>query len=227
MTLGDAMKPCGPVMDERAAARARAAMGDGLILSPATWACLDPIFAASPYLTALARRSPKRLESLLADEPDARLDDLLVRTAAISDQSFDHARSALRILKQELHLLTALADLGGVWNLDQVTDALTRFADAALQAALAVAARAEVKAGRLTRVADATNPVPGWFCIAMGKQGAFELNYSSDIDVSVFFDPDALGGNPLVNLVGMDLALDGVDVGDRGEVEVLAPDVGG
>ncbi len=167
-------------------------MGDGLILSPATWTGLDPIFAASPYLTALARRSPKRLDSLLADEPDARLDDLLVRIAAISEQSFDQAQSALRILKQELHLLTALADLGGVWNLDQVTDALTRFADAALQAALAVAARAEVKAGRLTRVADATNPVPGWFCIAMGKQGAFELNYSSDIDVSVFFDPDAL-----------------------------------
>ena len=33
---------------------------------------------------------------------------------------------------------------------------------------------------------------PACFCIAMGKHGAFELNYSSDIDVSVFYDPDAL-----------------------------------
>ncbi|MDB5494453.1 MAG: glutamate-ammonia-ligase adenylyltransferase, partial [Phenylobacterium sp.] len=38
----------------------------------------------------------------------------------------------------------------------------------------------------------AEGPVPGWFCIAMGKQGAFELNYSSDIDVSVFYEPDRL-----------------------------------
>ncbi|HET6970773.1 MAG TPA: bifunctional [glutamine synthetase] adenylyltransferase/[glutamine synthetase]-adenylyl-L-tyrosine phosphorylase, partial [Phenylobacterium sp.] len=45
----------------------------------------------------------------------------------------------------------------------------------------------------LTRVGDgAAGPVPGLFCIAMGKHGAFELNYSSDIDVSVFFDPDLL-----------------------------------
>ena len=31
----------------------------------------------------------------------------------------------LRGLKAELHLLTALADLGGVWSLDQVTGALS------------------------------------------------------------------------------------------------------
>jgi glutamate-ammonia-ligase adenylyltransferase len=50
-----------------------------------------------------------------------------------------------------------------------------------------------VEAGRLTRLGEgAEGPVPGWFCIAMGKQGAFELNYSSDIDVSVFFDPERM-----------------------------------
>src|SRR5262249_10937916 len=95
--------------------------------------------------------------------------------------------------KAELHLLTALADLGGVWDLDAVTGALTRFADASVASALAIAARGELEAGRLTRVGEGREgPVPGWFCIAMGKQGAFELNYSSDIDVSVFFDPDKL-----------------------------------
>jgi glutamate-ammonia-ligase adenylyltransferase len=103
------------------------------------------------------------------------------------------AEAPLRLLKQELHLLTALADLGGVWDLDQVTGALTRFADAAVAAALTSAAGGELDAGRLTRLGSGEQgPVPGWFCIAMGKQGAFELNYSSDIDVSVFFDPEAL-----------------------------------
>ncbi|HET7681022.1 MAG TPA: bifunctional [glutamine synthetase] adenylyltransferase/[glutamine synthetase]-adenylyl-L-tyrosine phosphorylase, partial [Xanthobacteraceae bacterium] len=31
----------------------------------------------------------------------------------------------------------------------------------------------------------------GYVVVAMGKMGAFELNYSSDIDLIVFFDPDA------------------------------------
>ena len=74
-----------------------------------------------------------------------------------------------------------------------MTGALTRFADAAVVAALSVAAKGELEAGRITRLGEgAEGPVPGWFCIAMGKQGAYELNYSSDIDVSVFFEPDRL-----------------------------------
>ena len=144
MRLGDAIKPCGPVIDAKAAARARAAFGEGLALAEATWAALDPMFAASPYLTSLARRNPARLGSLLADDPTARLEDLLARTLTVSQGLPGEAEGVLRRLKQELHLLTALADLGGVWDLDQVTGALTRFADAALRASLVVAARQEL-----------------------------------------------------------------------------------
>src|SRR5690606_18143241 len=51
----------------------------------------------------------------------------------------------------------------------------------------------ELEAGRLIRLGEGqAGPVPGWFCIAMGKQGAYELNYSSDVDVSVFFEPEVL-----------------------------------
>ena len=97
------------------------------------------------------------------------------------------------MLKADLHLLTALSDLGGVWDLDAVTGALTRFADASTQAALALAVRAEVQRGRLSQVGEGEHgPAPGLFCLAMGKHGAFELNYSSDIDVTVFYDPDLL-----------------------------------
>ncbi len=157
------------------------------------WPALAPVFGASPYLASLVRRDPERLADLLAADPDERLETILARTAAVADLLPEAAAAPLRILKQELHLLTALADLGGVWDLDQVTGALTRFADAAVQSALASAARGELAAGRLTRLGEGDEgPVPGWFCIAMGKQGAVELNYSSDIDVSVFFEPDAL-----------------------------------
>ncbi|HEV7386455.1 MAG TPA: glutamine-synthetase adenylyltransferase, partial [Phenylobacterium sp.] len=195
MALADTLQPCGPVVDDKAAERLRGVIAEAM--APArlaqAWPALAPVFAASPYLASLARRDPARLDALLADDPQARLEDILVRTAAAADLSTEAATVRLRELKAELHLLTALADLGGVWDLDQVTGALTRFADTAVASALSVAARGEVEAGRLTQLGDgAEGPVPGWFCIAMGKQGAFELNYSSDIDVSVFFDPDRM-----------------------------------
>ena len=195
MALALSLKPCGPVVDDKAAVRAREFIGQALWTDrlEQAWPALAPVFAASPYLASLARRDPQRLDQLLAADPDARLDDILRRTAAAADLDLEDAKARLRELKAELHLLTALCDLGGVWDLDQVTGGLTRFADAAVASALVVAARGEVEAGRLARLGEgAEGPVPGWFCIAMGKQGAFELNYSSDIDVSVFFDPDRM-----------------------------------
>ena len=192
MALADSLNPCGPVVDDKASARARDFIAQSLWTDrlERAWPALAPVFAASSYLTSLARRDPARLDALLAADPDAQLDDILRRTAAAKDLGLEAAKACLRVLKAELHLLTALCDLGGVWDLDQVTGGLTRFADAAVASALTVAARGEFEAGRLTRLGEgAEGPVPGWFCIAMGKQGAFELNYSSDIDVSVFFDP--------------------------------------
>lgn len=194
--LATRLQPCGPVLDAKAAERLRGLVAER-IWTPEldqAWPALAPVFGASPYLSGLARRRPERLAALLADDPAARLDDILARTAAVAETLPDVAAGVLRGLKHELHLLTALADLGGVWDLDQVTGALTHFADAAVRASLASAARGEVAAGRLMALGEGERgPVPGWFCIAMGKQGAFELNYSSDIDVSVFFDPHALG----------------------------------
>ncbi len=194
-SLGLRLVPCGPVVDEAAAVRAREMIAETVwndTLETA-WPALAPIFAASPYLTSLARRDPRRLVALLEADPDARLRDILTRTTAVAGLGLNEAPAPLRRLKQELHLLAALADLGGAWDLDQVTGALTHFADAAVVASLTVAARSELEAGRLTRLGEGeAGPVPGWFCIAMGKQGGFELNYSSDIDVSVFFEPDSL-----------------------------------
>jgi glutamate-ammonia-ligase adenylyltransferase len=195
MKLGEQLRPCGPVIDPKAAERAREIIAETVWTSAveAAWPALAPVFGASTYLASLARRDPERLADLLACDPDARLADILARTRAVGDLLPAEAERPLRLLKQELHLLTALADLGGVWGLGQVTGALTRFADAAVAAALLSAARGELDAGRLARLGEGEDgPVPGWFCVAMGKQGAFELNYSSDIDVSVFFDPDRL-----------------------------------
>lgn len=94
--------------------------------------------------------------------------------------------SQLRILKRAVHLICALSDLAGTWSWVEVTQTLSDLADVALQRLLRAAA---VKAGI---EGDDDNPVPGLFVIAMGKHGAGELNYSSDIDFTVFYDLDHL-----------------------------------
>jgi glutamate-ammonia-ligase adenylyltransferase len=201
MPLLDRLKPCGPVLDAAVAARthetlapAAAEAGWGPVLEKA-WPALEPVFAASPYLARLARRSPERLRGVLEAKPEARLDRLLAETASVADivGSLDEVKVRLRELKADAHLLTALCDLGGVWDLDAVTAALTRFADLAAASALAAVAAAERAKGRLAAGPDPEHgPIPGLFGLAMGKYGAFELNYSSDIDISLFWDPEAL-----------------------------------
>ena len=190
--------PCGPVIDAKAAERAHEAIarraGEAMATVDAAWDALAPVFAASPYLAGLARRDGKRLPAILSGDPGENLTMILAAAEAVADEpDFETARRALRELKADLHLLTALCDLGGVWDLDQVTGALTRFADAVLRAALAQAVRQEVARGALTHVGGGEEgPAPGLFCVAMGKHGAFELNYSSDIDFSIFYAPEKL-----------------------------------
>lgn len=80
-------------------------------------------------------------------------------------------------------LLIAVADLSGRWDVEQVTAALTDFADTSLNAAIsgccAIMRGREGEAG-----GPCTKPLVncGYVALAMGKQGAHELNYSSDID---------------------------------------------
>jgi glutamate-ammonia-ligase adenylyltransferase len=196
--LAQRLRPCGPVVDPLAGERAReplaeaAAAGGWTARLDEAWPALEPVFAASPYLAALARRAPERLRAILEADADAGLEAVIAATEALAGAppSLDEARPQLRRLKADLHLLTALADLGGVWELDQVTRALTRFADAASAAALACVARVERERGRLLGEPSAEHgPIPGLFGLAMGKAGAFELNYSSDLDLSLFYEP--------------------------------------
>jgi glutamate-ammonia-ligase adenylyltransferase len=197
-------------VDAAAAARAlgrlapRAQRGGWGGMLDQAWPALAPVFAASPYLASLASREPDRLRRVLLEAPETRLDALIA--AAWAAQDFDasgdpgeEAMRRLRRIKGEAHLLIALADLGGVWDLEAVTGGLSRLADAAVRSALEAAAREQTLQGRMTARAsgpaaapEAEGPVPGFFVIAMGKLGALELNYSSDIDLSVFYEPAAL-----------------------------------
>jgi glutamate-ammonia-ligase adenylyltransferase len=166
-------------------------------------------------LASLAVRSPDRLHRTIRLPADQHLQQLLDTAATIAvgaDPDLEPAGATLRRLKSDLHLLTAVADLGGVWDLDQVTSALSRFADVAVQGALEAVARAEGANGRLWASDDPERgPIPGFFCLALGKHGAHELNYSSDIDISIFYEPKRLptgqGVDPQTQAVRLTRAL--------------------
>jgi glutamate-ammonia-ligase adenylyltransferase len=98
----------------------------------------------------------------------------------------------LRRMKAEAALMIALCDIGGVWPVMRVTAALTDLAVASVQTALRFLLRQEVGRGRMTAAnLDRPEEGSGLIVLAMGKMGAGELNYSSDIDLIVFFDPAA------------------------------------
>ncbi|MEO0904578.1 MAG: glutamine-synthetase adenylyltransferase, partial [Pseudomonadota bacterium] len=95
--------------------------------------------------------------------------------------------AGLRQAKRRVALLAGLADLGGVWSLETVTQVLTDFADAAVQVTITQLVAAEVARGKLPGGSDPAD-AGGMVVLAMGKLGAGELNYSSDIDLICLFD---------------------------------------
>ena len=157
------------------------------------YAVLAGLATASPFLWGLALADPARLERILAGAPGAVLEEAIARAKAQCSAAADVAEAmrALRLLKQEAALLIGMADLGCAWRLAEVTTALTRVADESATLALRFLLREAAAAGRFLPV-DPENPDRdcGLVALAMGKQGAFELNYSSDIDLIVLYDPE-------------------------------------
>ena len=168
----------------------------------------------SSFLWRLMRQDPRRLVDLIASSPEEGLARILssLREACDAATSEADAMHALRLAKQAAALLIALADLGGVWDVAEVTLALSQFADAAVSNALRYLLRAAAHEGKLV-LPDAQDPERGCgvVVIAMGKHGAFELNYSSDIDLIVFYDSQtdavAQGHEPSVVFVRITRAL--------------------
>src|SRR5208337_1471795 len=144
----------------------------------------------SPYLWTLATEDPARLARLLREPPEQSLDRIIAALAVRRDDEAELMKS-LRLAKRESALLIALADIGGVWDVVATTEALTQFADAAVGAALAFLLRQNARAGRLALDPDAndTQSGSGIVVLALGKHGARELNYSSDVDLIVLYDP--------------------------------------
>ena len=85
-----------------------------------------------------------------------------------------------------------LAEVAGAWSLEQQTAALSRFAEAALGAALRHLLREAARKGLIALTnADQPEQDSGLIVLGIGKLGGYELNYSSDIDLIILYDPAA------------------------------------
>ena len=156
-------------------------------------ALLDAVFGNSPYLGRLAQRHVTALKDYFDKGPEAVVAAANKAALAVADASDEaSAMAALRAAKGRAALAIAFADIAGRWDLKQVTGALSDFADAAVKGALRFLLL------RMAREHDAGEPrdgaaleaSTGLTVLAMGKYGAHELNYSSDIDLVVFYDAE-------------------------------------
>ncbi len=176
--------------DDTAVARfARDALNDG-----ATNTVLEAAFGSSPFLTQCILSDIGFVAALFEAGPDQAFDTTLAELSvaeALSDSAA--VGIALRKAKRQVALATGLADIAGHWPLEAVTERLSRFCDRALSVALKHLVRRAHESGAIELPdPDQADQNCGLFIMGMGKLGAFELNYSSDIDLIVFYDEDTV-----------------------------------
>ena len=140
---------------------------------------------SSPFLKGLLIREREWLLEQFdaSDTVMARLLESLPEDCALD------CKTALRRAKRRIALWSALCDLAGVWAFEDVTRALTTFADHAVSHALDFGLKQQITRKKLPPwMAEQSSEQLGLFVLAMGKMGASELNYSSDIDLICLFD---------------------------------------
>ena len=171
-----------------------AALQEHVASQPGSAALLAGLLAHSPFLTQIMRFDPEGLLASLTQAPEARRDALLAEIEAFAAAGCETAdlMRELRRFRRSMALLIALADIGGVWDVETVTAALTATADKAVRLATDHVLRQAAELGRIS-LSEPDDPGrgAGLVVLALGKHGAGELNYSSDIDIVVFFDPEA------------------------------------
>ncbi len=168
-------------------------LAEFLTQDPAGQRLLRAIFANSPFLGHCLIADIGLLPAVLKQGPGEVLKKVLEtlenETAGLTVQA--ELMKSLRIARRRAAFCIAFADICGLWDVSEVTGALSDFADTAVEAALASTLR-QAAARDEIGLADAAVPTRGCgiAILGMGKLGSRELNYSSDIDLIVIFDPE-------------------------------------
>jgi len=172
-----------------------AALADDLLANPIARRTLYALFGNSPFLTFVVEKEPSFTGALLIDGPDAAHAGVMKLVAETRRRALagDNPSGPLRVAKRHLALTAALADITGVWPLETITGALSDFAEAALRCGAGYLLLETASRGAF-KLPDPDDPErgSGLIVIGMGKLGARELNYSSDIDIIIFYDPERI-----------------------------------
>ncbi|MGE3713361.1 MAG: bifunctional [glutamine synthetase] adenylyltransferase/[glutamine synthetase]-adenylyl-L-tyrosine phosphorylase [Alphaproteobacteria bacterium] len=158
-------------------------------------AALESFFNYSPYLTTLALTHPDVVHAVATQGAEACFADILRHIVPLehTDNKFIQLKHQLRMAKRKVALLTAIADITEEWPLEKVTLALSEFAEKALQHSVEHILLNASRRGEI-ELADTAHSAAGSgiIILGMGKLGGHELNYSSDIDLIIFFRKNRL-----------------------------------
>src|SRR5690606_31782888 len=146
---------------------------------------------AAPYLMEQARAHAIWLAQAISTDIDASFAALLSEVAEVVQAGTqDDVAQTMRRAKGRTALIAAVAETGKVWTTARATEALSDLADACLEAALDFLMRQAAEKGLLAIPAEEARAAnSGLALFALGKHGGRELNYSSDIDIVAFYDP--------------------------------------
>ena len=153
----------------------------------------------SPYLREIANIDTAIVATAISEPLEPRIEAMIAEARscwkpAANGEAPSEAEvmSRLRIIKRKVAFLVALADLARIFDGRVTTGWLSRLAEASVSAAIDHLLLAAHDGGKVT-LKDVTAPGEGsgLIVLGMGKLGASELNYSSDIDLVVFFDEQA------------------------------------
>ena len=148
-------------------------------------ALIEGAAGSSPYLKSLIEGEAHWLTEAV-DDPEAAVRSVF---ETVRELAPDQLKDGLRQAKRRIALIVALADLAGAWSLAEVTGVLTEFADLACSVALRAEIARLIRRDKLPGQTEADiAEAGGMVVLAMGKMGAGELNYSSDIDLICLFD---------------------------------------
>ena len=153
---------------------------------------LASIFGNSPFLGGITVKEWAFLTRLVEEGADSLFAEIAGAIERPADLGEDIAAlmRRLRSAKRQVALVTAVAELVGAWSLEQQTGALSRFAEAALGAALRHLLRQAANRGAIgLQSMDEPERDSGLIVLGMGKLGGYELNYSSDVDLILLYDP--------------------------------------
>ena len=182
--FADCIRHAPAIYDGDAASRFREELDGALSgLPPQAQDLLTGVASSSPYLRRLALRRRDDLEAIFSRPLQQTIDEAVHAAAgACGEETAEAQMNALRAAKQKAALAIALGDTGGAVDVMAAAAQLSRFADACVAGALSGAIRR-----------SSLETANGIAVLAMGKHGAFELNYSSDIDLVVLFDHERMG----------------------------------